>query len=559
MSIRPPLQIGEVRKVDREDLPSQVLDIPEDFNPLADGVLMEHQKSWIADQSPLKLAEKGRRTGITWAEAQDDSLIAAASREAGGDNVYYIPDAKEKGLEFIGYCAHLLKFIDEHNYDIEEYFEEFPVTDDVGNETIERIAAYRIVCRSGFKIVGLSSRPAAIRGLQGVVVIDEVAFHNDPGQVIAACNALLIWGGRIRLISTHNGATNAFNELIKETLAGKWPYSLHHYTFDDAVKNGLYERVCLVRGWKATPQGKKEWYDRIRGSYGTRTEDMKQELDAVPADGTGQMLPLAWIEACQKQEHVAVRWEPPQPDFVDWPESARKADMQLWLQENVLPLIKETLPSERQTFLGEDFAMRQDRTAFAIGYVTQNLTRKMPFIVEMDKCPYDQQKQALFYIISNLSRFTYGILDANGNGMVLAQEARQKFGKSQIMELNANDAWYREFSQKLRTAFEDRTIEIPADSDVRDSLRLFQLINGVGKIPRDVRVKGTDGGKHHGDSAIAILNCYAASLQDVIPIEFSSTGEKRLDQYDYGEGTTERIAEDAGFGVVAGGNHYQGY
>ncbi|MBN8189371.1 MAG: hypothetical protein GYB50_17200 [Rhodobacteraceae bacterium] len=35
-------------------------------------------------------------------------------------------------------------------------------------------------------------------------------------EVIDAVNALLIWGGRVSVISTHNGHLNAFNELVRE-------------------------------------------------------------------------------------------------------------------------------------------------------------------------------------------------------------------------------------------------------------------------------------------------------------------------------------------------------
>lgn len=37
--------------------------------------LMPYQQRWIADPANLKLMEKGRRTGITWAEASDNVLI----------------------------------------------------------------------------------------------------------------------------------------------------------------------------------------------------------------------------------------------------------------------------------------------------------------------------------------------------------------------------------------------------------------------------------------------------------------------------------------------------
>lgn len=79
-------------------------DLPADHDPLAEGILMQHQLDWIEDKSDLKLGAKGRRTGITYAEALDDTITAASSRKAGGDNIFYIGDTKDKGREFIGYA-----------------------------------------------------------------------------------------------------------------------------------------------------------------------------------------------------------------------------------------------------------------------------------------------------------------------------------------------------------------------------------------------------------------------------------------------------------------------
>lgn len=44
-----------------------------------------YQQRWVADASPLKVIEKSRRTGITWAEASDNVLTAASSAPAGWD------------------------------------------------------------------------------------------------------------------------------------------------------------------------------------------------------------------------------------------------------------------------------------------------------------------------------------------------------------------------------------------------------------------------------------------------------------------------------------------
>lgn len=494
---------------------------PKDLDPLADGILMAHQKEWIADKSPLKLAKKGRRTGITFAEALDSTMIAAAAKSAGGDSTYYIGDTKDKGLEFISTCANFARHVAREMLTVDEF-----LFDDVQPDgSSKQIAAYRIRFASGFVIVALSSNPANIRGLQGRVIIDEAAFHRNVAAVIDACNALLIWGGVIRIISTHNGNLNPFNELIKESRAGQYDYSIHTITFDDAVANGLYERVCLMRGWTPSPEGKAEWYRKIRRSYGSRVEAMREELDAIAREGEGVLLPLAWIEACSTDRYQVRRWSSPPRDaqlgeFVHWPERMRKAEMLMWLEDQVRPVLKAYAGQGFTWFLGEDFAMRQDRTCLVLGFVDQQLKRHVPLIIEMAQCPYDQQKQALFWavdLVMDLNRFGGGILDANGNGMALAQEAAQRYGPERIVELMPSDAWRRETGPRFRAAFEDGTILIPADLDIRGDLRQLQTIGGVAKMPSDIRNKGTDGGKRHGDGAIALWNFHAATMNEVIP------------------------------------------
>ncbi len=129
-------------------------------------------------------------------------MIAAADVAAGGQNVFYIGDTKDKGREFIGYVAHFARTVQKEMVDIEDgvFFD----IDENGKS--QAIATYIIRFKSGFRVEALSSRPANIRGLQGVVVIDEAAFHKDVREVIDAVNALLIWGGgKIRIISTTTG------------------------------------------------------------------------------------------------------------------------------------------------------------------------------------------------------------------------------------------------------------------------------------------------------------------------------------------------------------------
>jgi len=499
------------------------------YDPLADGLLMSYQKAWVDDDSDLKIGEKGRRTGITWAEAFSSVMTAAAARSAGGDHVWYIGDTKDKGREFINTCRGFSEKIAGELVEVEEFLFDDVEVDAGGNVTTKQITAWRITFASGFRISALSSNPANIRGLQGIVIIDEAAFHANVDKVLDACLALLIWGGKIRIISTHNGKANPFNTLIKEVREGVRIGRVHTIPFDQAVADGLYERVCAVRGWTPSPEGKAAWYNKVRKSYGSRTEAMREELDAIPREGDGTMIPLAQIEARQTDKYPVVAWSQPEPKggkaFVDWSEYDRREHMAQWLADNVTPLL-HALPENADCALGEDFAMRQDRSDIAVGFTDQRLVRHAAFLVELRECPYDQQKQVLFHVgdfLRDKRRFSRGILDANGNGMPLAQEARQRYGQDRILELMPNDKWLqREITPLFTAAFQDATILIPLHKDVRDDIHQFRIVNGVGKIPTDVRTEGTDGGRRHADSAVAILNFFAATYGAVAEIAYES-------------------------------------
>lgn len=64
-------------------------------------VLLPYQKRWIADPAKIKIAEKSRRTGLTWAEAADAALNGSMSAAAGGCDTFYVGTTKDMAREFI--------------------------------------------------------------------------------------------------------------------------------------------------------------------------------------------------------------------------------------------------------------------------------------------------------------------------------------------------------------------------------------------------------------------------------------------------------------------------
>jgi len=157
---------------------------------------------------PVVVEEKSRRTGMSWTASFVADLTAALAADAGGMDVFYMGYNLEMAREFIDYCAEHAQAMQAAASEVRESFFEDPDNPEKSTKV------FRIDFASGFKILALPSRARALRGMQGLVIIDEAAFHDDLEELLKAALALLMWGGKVVIISTHNGDTNPFNVLV---------------------------------------------------------------------------------------------------------------------------------------------------------------------------------------------------------------------------------------------------------------------------------------------------------------------------------------------------------
>lgn len=507
-------------------------------------VLLGYQQRWVADDSPLKIAEKSRRIGLTWGEAADDVLIASGDD---GSNVFYISATQDMALEYIEACAMWARAFDLAAGQIEE-----GIFIDDGDKEIK---TYRIdFPKSGRRIVALSSRPANLRGKQGVVVIDEAAFAPDLAGLIKAAMAMLMWGDKVRIISTHNGDDNPFNELINEVRAGKRKGTVHRIAFAEAVADGLFRRVCLRKGKPWSQEAEDAWVADVRSFYG---QDAEEELDAIPARGGGTYLPLAMIEARMVSAGgdvppvpiVRQRWK---TEFSLLPEPIRAAEVAEWCREYLAPVL-DAFDRDRRHGFGEDFAREGDLTIITAIEEGRDLIRRPRLVVELGGCPFAQQRQILTFIVSRLPRFYSGALDATGNGAELAEYAADTWGHSRIEQIKLSDAFYLEQMPKFKAALEDATLDgLPRDDQCRDDLRAIKKINGVPKLGRN-KTQTADGKKvqRHGDFAISLfLGHYAMTREGepgrcdgYVPMPRRVTGTDSRDDLidDYGSGSSRRM------------------
>lgn len=478
-------------------------------------VLLPYQRELLAATAANKVVvvEKSRRIGATWAVAADAVLTAGAQRAAGGQDVFYLGFNLDMTREFIDTCATWARAFAGAAAEVREFL--FREVDERGAD--RAIQAFRINFASGFEIVALTSRPRSLRGRQGYVIVDEAAFHDELDELLKAALALLMWGGKVLLISTHDGVDNPFNQLVTECRAGKRRFAVVRITLDDAIQQGLYRRICLAQGTEWSEAAERAWVDELRDFYG---DAASEELDCIPRASGGRYLARTLLEARTDADIPVVRWTLPD-DFVDRSEHERVEHIATRCREELAPLLA-TLPERWRAYLGMDFGRSGDLSVLWPVLIRDDLSRRTPFVLELRNVPFSAQQQVLWWLCDGL-RAAGVALDARGNGQHLAEITRQRYGASVVAEVMLSEGWYREHMPRLKAALEDAQLDLPRDAQILDDLRALEVVRGVARVP-DHR-SGSRTAPRHGDAAIAVaLALFAAATLDGGPIEFVASG-----------------------------------
>ncbi len=456
------------------------------------------------------VVEKSRRTGATWGAAADAVLRSASPRNNGGMDTLYMGTSHDMAKEFIDAAANWARLFEHVCSEIGE-----TIFDD---GTKDGVKALKIVFASGFSIVALSSKPRSLRGRQGFAILDEAAFVDNLDELIKAAMAFLIWGGKVLIISTHNGVDNPFNQLITDIRAGRRNYGLIRFDLDDALKDGLFERICLMNAHKHgewTAEKEADWREDLIGKYGAGADE---ELYCIPSQGSGAWLSGPLIEARMHDAPVLRLGFP--DSFTMEPEHRRKAEVQRWIEDELLPVMRSTLDPALQTGFGMDIGRYRDLSVLCPMQITRVMRRVVPFLVELSKVPFQQQEQIRDAVVRHLPRFIGGRTDATGIGASLGESGMQKFGASMV-PVKFSTEWYRTEMPPVKAAFEDDAIAIPRDAEVSADLRAFKIVKGIATLPA-LRTDAAAGGTRHGDAGIAIVLAYSATRMPFVPYSYQA-------------------------------------
>lgn len=447
-------------------------------------ILLPYQEAWLLNDDKVKVWQKSRRIGASYVEALNCVLKSAKSKREGGMNCYYISYAKDMTQQFVKDVSYWAKLM---NIACEDLGESLIADED------KTITIYKVRFDSGFEIWGLPSVPRSIRSKQGHIVIDEAAFCDDLKELLKAALAMLMWNGSVSVLSTHNGEDNQFNILIKEIEQGKKDYYLQTTDIDEAIKDGLYKRICEISKTSYSKTSEKEWLKNLIKDYGDAYEE---ELYCIPSRNGEKYFNRALLETVTNEKVELFRFYE-KDDFVYKSESERYKRILEWF--NNIRSIFATVNED--VVLGEDFGRSGDLTVLWFEkIISKDNASKTLCVIELRNIPFSNQEQFILLCLNELNKkFLGGAFDSRGNGQMIAENLSIEY-RGLILQVMLSRKWYSENMPKLKTAIEDKTTDIPNDNLIIDDFLTAEMYQGIPLIRERI---GKAGNKRHGDSLIA--------------------------------------------------------
>jgi phage FluMu gp28-like protein len=420
--------------------------------PKKNTLLLPYQAAWVKDASRLKIAEKSRQIGWTWATAY--GLVSRKALDSARLDAWVSSRDDIQARLFLEDCKSFAGLLNLAASDLGER-----VIDQGGH------SAYVIQFANSLRAHSMSSNPDAQAGKRGDRVLDEFALHPDPRKLYSIAYPGITWGGSLEIFSTHRGSANFFNGLISEIRHKGNPkgFSLHRVTLQDALDQGFLHKLQAKLPPDDERQGMDEaaYFDFIKAGCADE-ESFAQEYMCVPSDDAAAFLSYDLIDGCKYPAGEA--WE------------------------------TDLLDSKNPLYVGVDVGRDHDLTVIwvieKVGGIA--LTRK---VIELKAQTFDAQEAALYEVLS-LPQVRRCCIDQTGIGRQFAERAASRFGTYKVEGVHFTGPVKEELAYPVRAAFEDKSIRIP------DSQTLFSDLRGIRKettASGNIRFAGERGKNGHCD------------------------------------------------------------
>ena len=393
---------------------------------------LPYQKRWIADKSRLKIMEKSRQVGLSWASAY--GLVRDHVGPTSRLDTWVSSRDEIQARLFLEDCQKFAKLLE-------------LAAQDVGKSVLDpssRTNAYTLELKGGTRIHSLTSNPDAQAGKRGTRFLDEFALHPDPRRLYAVAYPGITWGGRLEIVSTHRGAKNYFNKLIEEIKHKGNPknFSYHKVTLEDALEQGFLEKLKTKLPEEDPRQSMDtgDYYNFIKQSCPDE-ETFQEEYLCQPSDDQSAFLSHDLIAGCERQ-----------------------------LDVSGIPAMDD--PSVGNLYLGVDVGRTRDLTVFWLLEEVGDVLHTRSLITLEDK-PFSEQEE-VFYRLLEHPKIRRACVDQTGLGRQFAERAIERFGSYKVEGVNFTSSTKEFLAYPVRAAFEEGSIRIPEDRQLRSDLRAIK-------------------------------------------------------------------------------------
>lgn len=420
---------------------------------MSDVLFHPYQQSWIANDSRFKVGMFARQTGKTFGTtfelAKDCQLADIEGKRARwvilSRGERQAKEAMEEGVK--RHCQAMGAVIKSTEGEWR------------GEASYK---ALEVVFPNGSRITALPANPDTARGFSANVFLDEFAFHADSRKIWTALFPVISAGWKLRVVSTPNGKSNKFYDLM---------------TGNDAL---WYRQTTDI--YQAVADGLPRNIDELRTALGDE-DAWSQEYELKWLDEASAWLSYELINACES-DHAGL----------------------------------EDLYTGGPCFVGVDIAARNDLFVIYILEAVGDVLWTRDIIVR--KRITFQEQDALLAEVFKRYRVTRCCMDQTGMGEKPVEDAMRKHGSSRVEGVLFTGPNKLTMATLGKEAFEDRKIRIPlGDNALRADLHKLQKITGPTGTPRFVAESDSTG---HADRTWACFLALNAAQSGIIEYAYHS-------------------------------------
>ncbi|MFO1461302.1 MAG: terminase family protein [Verrucomicrobiota bacterium] len=435
------------------------------FRPYQQGVFMDRV-------SGILILHWSRQIGksFTLASWAVDRLLTRPGRL-----VTVLSNSRDNGAEFVAKCAEVCNLMGLAKAKADEFqaqgdanvFVEEDMSPDLQYENMRMEVRITVRDSDGRLRTGrikvLAANPRTARGFSGDLILDEFAFHEDSQAIWEAAEPILSSNPDFlcRIASTGNGKHNMFYRMA----SGPGPYD---GTVFQSTSGFSVTRVSRSEAYK---QGVKIYDPKTRnpitpfeaeaGALDKRA--YRQNYECQFADENMCLLTQGLISAAER--------------------SLITIDSQEWTAASLARMYR----AEGFLEVGADFGRTRDRSSVPVIERLGQLRRVIAWL-RMEGMRTPEQRRQI-EMVCQMPKFLRLEGDSTGIGLGVMEELQEKFGESAIGLVNfsttepVSDRLIAQGTKRptarvtelmatdLLAEFESKSVEIPADEALRDSLR----------------------------------------------------------------------------------------